>query len=758
MKYLIALKHFQTDPHGDHMLNLAYHYGILYQEQHGDMLLFFREELADKRTARFFGDLLCAIFQTQYADRTYAYPTQFEPRFQISIYDVLFAFLSYVRDLTDAKHYKEVLRREFAKEKTEVEDTLPIIYLLKDNTYSVTPLDACTYGYETKMVMAKWKLHGKTQARQGVRNKQRRAVYRNFSWENLYDCCPLYWDFTEGRIENTQDIYFLARGMCGAEKGKQKFLEIMHSEKNAEQHYQNINWKEILTAIIKDNLPVPSCENCDYCDRCSHSENMLSTAKPTRREVCILKKEHYVDLETAHQDLQNAFQTAMASAENKLYLIKGQTALGKTSTYLNYMKDSVRPVVIAVPTHELKRQIFYDANLHGIEAICATPDIAAYGISEEVTEEMQDFYDIGAGAYALQFLAETLQHMGKDNPDYEKISRFLKDCKSTARFQGHIITTHAKLLHLPKEVFQTHDVILDEDIFRTIFRTESVSMQTLKKMTGSRYLPDSVKSRLNGICLKRGYHQMDEFAVELEEKQLRKIRHFGVNLYGLLRAKYIHADRERVTFLIEEPLPDCKLVMLSATVCRELYQKVYPNRAIDFHECPKAEYKGHIFQYTDSSYSRYAFQNDYDKIRLLKELCRDTTVITFKDIEKEFITHYHFGNVEGINALKGKDLSVVGLPNLDEVVYGLYAMRAGASLAKVHMYPQRITYQNKSFFLNTYKDETLRMVQTWLLSSQLEQAVGRARLLRENCRVFVYAGFPVEQAKYIDRLCVQKTE
>ena len=120
---------------------------------------------------------------------------------------------------------------------------------------------------------------------------------------------------------------------------------------------------------------------------------------------------------------------------------------------------------------------------------------------------MQDFYDIGAGAYALQFLAETLQHMGKDNPDYEKISRFLKDCKSTARFQGHIITTHAKLLHLPKEVFQTHDVILDEDIFRTIFRTESVSMQTLKEMTGSRYLPDSVKSRLNGICLKRGYHQ-----------------------------------------------------------------------------------------------------------------------------------------------------------------------------------------------------------------------------------------------------------
>ena len=46
------------------MLNLAYHYGILYQEQHGDMLFFFREELADKRTARlFWRPALCEFFK-----------------------------------------------------------------------------------------------------------------------------------------------------------------------------------------------------------------------------------------------------------------------------------------------------------------------------------------------------------------------------------------------------------------------------------------------------------------------------------------------------------------------------------------------------------------------------------------------------------------------------------------------------------------------------------------------------------------------
>ena len=155
-----------------------------------------------------------------------------------------------MRSLTNAKHYKEKLRKEFAKEKTEVADTLPIVYLLKDNTYTVTPLKSCHYGYETKMVMVKWKLNGKTQTEQGVRNKQRRAVYRNFNWENLYDRCPLYWDFTEGKIENTQDIYFLARGMCGAEKGKNKFLEIMYHDRLRFCEKISVN----STTVIKNDI------------------------------------------------------------------------------------------------------------------------------------------------------------------------------------------------------------------------------------------------------------------------------------------------------------------------------------------------------------------------------------------------------------------------------------------------------------------------------------------------------------------------
>lgn len=85
MKCVIALKHSQTNLHGNEMLNIAYHYGLMYLEYDNNMLFFFKEELADKRTAYFFGDILCAIFQTDYANRAYAYPTAFKPQPQISI-------------------------------------------------------------------------------------------------------------------------------------------------------------------------------------------------------------------------------------------------------------------------------------------------------------------------------------------------------------------------------------------------------------------------------------------------------------------------------------------------------------------------------------------------------------------------------------------------------------------------------------------------------------------------------------------------
>ena len=168
------------------------------------------------------------------------------------------------------------------------------------------------------------------------------------------------------------------------------------------------------------------------------------------------------------------------------------------------------------------------------------------------------------------------------------------------------------------------------------------------------------------------------------------------------------------------------MIILSATANQELYQIFYPDRHFDYYECRKVKYKGKIIQNTDCSYSGYVLEKNPERISSLFKSTVDNVVITFKSIEKEFNTKYHFGNVEGLNLLSGRNLAVIGLPNKPDFVYLLYGMRAGLEFNKPpNMYVHRVENGSYTFSLNTFKDETLQKIQMWMLSSQLEQAVGR---------------------------------
>ncbi len=152
----------------------------------------------------------------------------------------------------------------------------------------------------------------------------------------------------------------------------------------------------------------------------------------------------------------------------------------------------------------------------------------------------------------------------------------------------------------------------------------------------------------------------------------------------------------------------------------------------------------------DHSYSRYCLNHTENILDKLKERTAEDTVITFKAYEEQFDTVYHFGNTEGVNCLAGKNLSVIGIPNVRDYVYGLYGMLAGADVQDDVMSQYLTEHNGYEFYLHTYKDPLLRRFQLWMISSQLEQAVGRARLLRNDCVVKVFAGFPVEQAVFYE--------
>ena len=73
-------------------------------------------------------------------------------------------------------------------------------------------------------------------------------------------------------------------------------------------------------------------------------------------------------------------------------------------------------------------------------------------------------------------------------------------------------------------------------------------------------------------------------------------------------------------------------------------------------------------------------------------------------------------------------------------------MVAGVNVDNCNMRSMRIAYNGYDFQINSFDNEKLQMIQLWMLESLLEQAVGRARLLRFDCTVKVFVRFPIDQA------------
>ena len=747
MKRTITLNH-HTIGYTDQMLNISAKYGLRYEKgetKYGyDMTFTIREEIEDTRTMEYLQDVLCYIFDTEPA--TVFYPPSDE---DVSIYSILLAFVDSIRRDYKEKHYKEALKRFNDNRNVDMLGSLPVIHKLKNGNYSLTPLTHEQFGHKLISTLAPKQLKGNTVTQTKTRDKHKRAVYRHFNWDLLYDSCSLYRDFCDGNmIEETESIYLLARNLCGAENGKKHFLDIMSQREG--DYFKGMNWKEVLTAIIKSDVPLASCNECPYAEYCQHGENMLSTARPQRFEVRQLKQEHYVTLDEVSTDLQNAFDRAIHAQDHKVHIIKAQTGAGKTEAYLRYMKQSQKPFLIAVPTHDLKKEIYRKAQSIGVTDICCTPDLDDYSLSDEVRQEIDNLYAIGAGSYVLKRLTLLLKSMKHTDSDYINISAYLEALKRSCRSNGHIITTHARLLYLDHTVLERHEVIIDEDILRTTLNTNFVSMSDLKLVRKMGIFTGDAKCRIDYLCRNHGYRKMLKVCFDKDEKLLHKLGEISSDICGLLSSEYVYITENVIHYLSDIPLPSGKIIILSATADYALYQMFYPDREFDYYECQKAKYIGRIRQFTDCSYSSYILDKYPEKVSSLFQMTKEDVVITFKNIEHEFNTHYHYGNVEGLNLLGGKNLAVIGLPNKPDFVYCLYGMRAGISVDKsTNMYVHRIENGGYSFSLNTFKNKTLQKIQIWMLSSQLEQAVGRARLLRNNCTVTVYAGFPVEQAEFV---------
>lgn len=96
---------------------------------------------------------------------------------------------------------------------------------------------------------------------------------------------------------------------------------------------------------------------------------------------------------------------------------------------------------------------------------------------------------------------------------------------------------------------------------------------------------------------------------------------------------------------------------------------------------------------------------------------------------------------------------------MNDIVYKffLYALYE-ETISEEKPHYKRIESSNYSFKIMTYNNKNYQKIVTYFLKSEIEQAVGRARLLRFDNTVYLYSGFPAEQAEIINNFDVDTSD
>ena len=471
---------------------------------------------------------------------------------------------------------------------------------------------------------------------------------------------------------------------------------------------------------------------------------------------------------------------------NKKKVIKSQTGSGKTEKICNFIRDLVgENCIIAVPTNALKREVFSRLKNMGIENVKMTPQLDR--LYNEEIEKMQCYLrDIGAWGKRKSFLEAQVALLRRkaqkqflsetEKKDLDNIDFYLSENEIIKKYKGHIVTTHERALNLNWYLQTTHSLIIDEDIIqKTCIKTPKLLMRYIENTfdVASEVLGDKIQKKLEQIknapfnkivptsVCKQDY--IDESLQEILEETLASTNKCICNIYDLLQCSAIykyHDSKEneiKVQCLICRKPPLMKTIFFSATADENIYKNFFKGDDIEFIELPKAKYKGKIIQDCTITYSRRALAKDdisykngiSEILERIREKHKGLPLITFKKFCRN--EEYHFGAIEGLDVLKGQDIVVVGLPYHNELQYRffMYAIYGTIYNPTEKARFRRIDNGYYSFKLNTYDNEKYQKIQKYLIGSDLEQAVGRARLLRYYCTVYVYSGFPVEQANIV---------
>lgn len=595
------------------------------------------------------------------------------------------------------------------------------------------------------------------------------------------------------RILKRQQRLYLISNLSFIYGGRKYYLEIMNKLNNKYEHDISYYENEATRFLLRDIPPMIWTDEITEGieEPATNYSNLLTAIRQTDSKPFLIEKKARIGVEEGNIKMIKILSEIMKDTTTTgIYGINMDTGGGKSEAYINYISDNYDTIprtMICVPTHALKHEIKERFKAKGVNVceILQRPEIG--DDKPDMRAEYRKFQAIGFYSKALQVWTKYIKGLKPKDDAYFDMLRYDASVRE-AKTSKVIITTHD--LSLMASISGVKVIIYDEDVFKKVVGTAKATIDDLEEFiqgfTDSERFKPMLEAIRNAYKDRRNQQKenMDRaqfYNVETAnwELDIDLNRYYGItpssNCVDLCHAKgYCVNYNGEIEYSFLRPIPfyGCKVVVLSATLSDLVYSKLSGGRRIGFHQIEHLENKGIIVQDLSHTYSKSYFDNNKEEAieEIKKEIpdWRERYLITFKRYAKEFekegfklfypnadkANYMAYGSTEGIDALKGQKLLVVGKYNFPNYVIVLWSKALGIELTQdaFTQYSQRVNHNGYSFKLMTYAQEEMRELHYYLMESEILQAIGRARTVREEAaHVIVLSDLPLfnsDEVKY----------
>jgi len=596
-------------------------------------------------------------------------------------------------------------------------------------------------------------------------NAKEYKVLEGIDFNKLGDRVKIFGDFLNPEIKlEHKHLVGLATSLTYIKGGSKLYKERI----KANPRYSQIEKTRIITDCkVKGYKPAHLYKFSPY--EADHEYTSLyHAARINRSSLIRLSKPKLMSLEDAEKKLVETIDLALNDHTNSIWIIKKATGLGGT-TLLSKIKQ---PLVIAFPNHALK-----DEKNELFDDVTYTPKLPD-NIPKKDRDKIEYYYSIGAYKDAYRYIRDRR----KKNL---KLARYLSAMLDSLKSEGTILTTHSRALFAE---FDNHNtIVFDEDPLQNILEMGYLKLEDLNTLIGLVHNENDkeilqkclklITDRINCVestidnLLFKDLESIEDAVLDYQPRGKNK-HPFSSGILKFFHSDYYafhkDSDENSLSFLKHNSLnsgelKNKKIIIMSATVDELIYRKLYGDR-VKFIDISDVETKGFIYQDTSPTASRRSL-SEKSVMEKINNRIKKLPVITFMLFKKYFynpIEEIHIGKSTGFDSYKGKNIAVVATPHLKIIDYLLYAKALGTEITQqdFEIEQQIVKYRDIEFVFSTFSNPELQLLQLYLIESELIQAVGRARILRYDCFVYLISALPLhtalvteeEKQLYIDRV------